>query len=242
MKGGLLSTRSISAVTTSMMTLGGKRKSLDIQSKQEKLKGNLLLKLLMMRMMTTMMTMETYRSMICGEMMKRQQRMLKMAKKMHQSCLSEKSPIHRLDPGVGHTLGIDPEIGRRDLKGLGHLAPPVALVHQDPEVEVETMQEAVNQDRKNPRAEESVLDHALGENLEKVEAPLPPPAVALGPDRDTRRRREPGDAPILAQVAAVHAQDRDQGGQEEEEIGQGMENDKLDYAEMLPLNSYCILF
>jgi len=40
-------------------------------------------------------------------------------------------------------------------------------------------------------------------------------------DRDTRRRREPGDAPILAQVAAVHAQDRDQGGQEEEEIGQG---------------------
>jgi len=222
MKGGLLSTRSMSAVMMSMMTLGGKRKSLDIQSKQEKLKGNLLLKLLMMRMMTTtMMTMETCRSMICGEMMKRQQRMLKMAKKIHQSCLSEKSPIHRLDPGVGHTLGIDPEIGRRDLKGLGHLAPPVALVHQDPEVEVETMQEAVNQDRKNLRAEESVLDHALGENLEKVEAPLPPPVVALGPDRDTRRRREPGDAPIQAQVAAVHAQDRDLGGQEEEEIGQG---------------------
>jgi len=217
MKGGLFSTRSMSAVMMSMMTLGGKRKSLDIQSKQEKLKGNLLLKLLMMRMMmTTMMTMVTCRSMICGEMMKRQQRMLKMAKKIHQSCLSEKSPIHRLDPGVGHTLGIDPEIGRRDLK-----APPVALVHQDPEVEVETMQEAVNQDRKNLRAEESVLDHALGENLEKVEAPLPPPVVALGPDRDTRRRREPGDAPIQAQVAAVHAQDRDLGGQEEEEIGQG---------------------
>merc|ERR1712142_614530 len=106
-------------------------------------------------MMTTMMTMETYRSMICGEMMKRQQRMLKMAKKIHQSCLSEKSPIHRLDPGVGHTLGIDPEIGRRDLKGLGHLAPPVALVHQDPEVEVETMQEAVNQDRKSPSTSSS---------------------------------------------------------------------------------------
>merc|ERR1719481_1586911 len=135
-------------------------------------------------MTTTMMMMVTCRSMICGEMMKRQQRMLKMAKKIHQSCLSEKSPIHRLDPGVGHTLGIDPEIGRRDLKGLGHLAPPVALVHQDPE---------------NLRAEESVLDHALGENLEKVEAPLPPPVVALGPDRDTRRRREPGDAPIQAQ-------------------------------------------
>merc|ERR1711981_991864 len=135
MKEESLNIKNMSAVMTSMMILGEKRKSQNILIMSEKLKRKLPQRFLMKRMTTKMMMTRTCPNMIYGEMMKRQQKMSKMAK-MILKLLSGKSPLPPLDLEVGPTQGTGQETRRRDPRDLGHRAPQAALVLQDPEVEV----------------------------------------------------------------------------------------------------------
>jgi len=208
-------------VMTSMMTSGGSRKSLEIPVPPESPKRKPVLSIWMTKRMKTRTMMATCLNMTCGEMMRKHQQMLKMAKRILNKT-RERNPAHLLDQEVGHTLGTDPETRRKGQRGLGHLAPPAVLGHQDQEVEAAGTEGGINQGRKKRRVVESALDLAQGGNHEEAEALLRLPAAAPGPDRDMASRKL-GDAHAPAQVAVAHAQGRDQGhgGPGEGETGQG---------------------
>jgi len=147
-------------VMMSMMTLAGGRRKQEVLMVMS---GRLLIRkqllILWMKMMmtrTTMMMMTgTCPNMTCGVMMRKHPKMLKMAKRILR--LSSEKSLHHLP-----VLEADPtpEIRRKDLRDLGHLALQVALVHPDHGVEAATSlrEEAANPGLKNPELEEIALD------------------------------------------------------------------------------------